>query len=330
MNDTTKVEDRFHTEPKATKPVVATMKFLPEGKQVHEVKQKHLKFTYEKNYPVLERGNYRIKTVDDTGRELWMKEDYFTNANTYLLADKELGFTGPVDDNKLSFTAPDYSVYGKSDPMPDVRKVSFVKKEFDGLDENRLKTESVMQGDLSVPKKTAADFDAGTTMFEYKALSGIPIPKSCATGRDNPPAERPCMTKDELNKVLNLKSEKTVEELQKNKEYFEKVSAPLNSSKTTKENPLLNDMDRLWEKMGTVFPEYRKIDSDGFMTFVKSHFPGRRIEWKCGVLTVDGATTKINKSEVNDAFTGLKNLATPKVADKMVGRLVVKKLKKLF
>ena len=335
MNDTTKVEDRFHSEPKTetktSKPVYATMKFLPEGKQVHEVKQKHLKFTYERNYPVLERRDYRIKTVDDTGRELWMKEDYFTNGNIALYADKELNFSGVVkEENTLPFAAPDYQAYSKE--VPDIRKVNFVKKAFDGLDESKLKekTESIMQGDSEVFKKTAADFDAATTMFEYKALSGIPIPKSCATGRDNPPAERPELTKDELNKVLNLKTEGTKEEQQKNKEYFEKVCAPLNSTKTVKENPLLNDMDRLWEKMGMVFPEYRKMDSDGLMTFIKSHFPGRKIEWKCGTLTVDGAKTKIEKSDVNDAFAGLKNLATPKVADKMVGRLVVKKLKKLF
>jgi len=300
MNDTTqKVEDRFHNaQVKNDKPSLK-MIFCPQGNQIITAKQGGYKFTEGNEYGVLERKDYKIKVVDDSGAERWVKEDYFTLANQALMHDKDCGFTRKQQPNIL------WNGLEIEPSVPDVRKVKLNKGDDDPqLVENSTNT---------------------------KALAGV-----CGLDYHHHKKEAP--------KVLSEKEMKEKGLLGKNQEYitlsgdFSKeavesvVPTPPKPAPipTVKENALLNDIDKLWEKMGTVFPEYRKVNSDGLMDYIKAKLPNRRFEWKCSLLYVDGCATNINKTDVNAVFDGLKKLTTPKMADKLVGKVIVSKLKKLF
>jgi len=75
------------------------MTFAPELPQMIEVKQKNIRFTPDKKYPVFEKrpspsgiGEIFVM-VDDTGREQLISDKYFVPGNINLFADKELGFS---------------------------------------------------------------------------------------------------------------------------------------------------------------------------------------------------------------------------------------------
>lgn len=71
--------------------------FAPEPQQMLEIKQKSLRFTPEKKYPIFEKQISGIGEVyvmlDDVGREQLVSDKYFVPGNTQLFADKELGFS---------------------------------------------------------------------------------------------------------------------------------------------------------------------------------------------------------------------------------------------
>jgi hypothetical protein len=75
------------------------MIFAPELQQMQEVRQKNLRFTPDKRYPVFEKkvspiGMGEIFLMyDDTGREQMVSDKYFVPGNINLFADKELGFS---------------------------------------------------------------------------------------------------------------------------------------------------------------------------------------------------------------------------------------------
>jgi len=73
------------------------MVFSPELPQMAEVKQKNLRFTPEKKYPVFEKregvGGEIFVMIDDTGREQLVSDKYFVPGNVQLMADRELGFS---------------------------------------------------------------------------------------------------------------------------------------------------------------------------------------------------------------------------------------------
>lgn len=105
---------------------VKYMLFCPELQMMPEVKQKNLRFTPDKKYPVFHVQTspsgigeiYRM--VDDTGREQLVSDKYFVPAEAVLLADKELGFSQSAaqrDGGKLYWGGAD------NEPnMPDVRR----------------------------------------------------------------------------------------------------------------------------------------------------------------------------------------------------------------
>lgn len=73
--------------------------FSPELPQMAEVKQKNIRFTPDKKYPVFEKrpsasgmGEVFVM-LDDTGREQLVSDKYFVPGNIQLFADKELGFS---------------------------------------------------------------------------------------------------------------------------------------------------------------------------------------------------------------------------------------------
>lgn len=71
--------------------------FLPEPQQIKEIKEKNLKFTPDKKYPVFEKklgfGGEIFTVVDDLGREQTVSDKFFVPANIQLLGDKELNFS---------------------------------------------------------------------------------------------------------------------------------------------------------------------------------------------------------------------------------------------
>lgn len=72
--------------------------FSPELPQMVEVRQKNLRFTPDKRYPVFEkRPNGALGEVfvmvDDTGREQLVSDKYFIPGKVELFADRELGFS---------------------------------------------------------------------------------------------------------------------------------------------------------------------------------------------------------------------------------------------
>lgn len=100
------------------------MVFYPELHHMTEIKQKNLRFTPDKKYPVFEKregvGGEIFVMIDDTGREQLVSDKYFVPGNVQLLADKELGFSQNQqqrDGGKL------YWGGANPDPdMPDIRR----------------------------------------------------------------------------------------------------------------------------------------------------------------------------------------------------------------
>ena len=105
---------------------VDVMTFAPELHQMTEIKQKNLRFTPDKKYPVYEKkeapgglGEVFVM-VDDTGRQQLVSDKYFVPGNINLFADRELGFSQNQqerDGGKL------YWGSANSEPeMPDIRR----------------------------------------------------------------------------------------------------------------------------------------------------------------------------------------------------------------
>lgn len=71
--------------------------FLPELRQIQEVKQKRLKLTQEKQYAVYEKkmgmsGEFYLIS-DDSGKAEWVASEYFVPAKVTLVGDKEVNFS---------------------------------------------------------------------------------------------------------------------------------------------------------------------------------------------------------------------------------------------
>ena len=85
-------------QPVQQRRVTDYMVYLPEPMHLHQAKQKNLKFTMNKKYPIFERkaapnGGELLVTQDDVGRDQILSDVYFVPANINLIADKELNFS---------------------------------------------------------------------------------------------------------------------------------------------------------------------------------------------------------------------------------------------
>lgn len=296
-NTQTEKQDRFHAsaEKECAAPKAAFyMTYLPQGMQHYKVCQSGYSFTEGKDYPVFEKKDYgahvTLKTIDDSGKERWIKDDYFVPANQRLFADKECGWS--VEGRAMK-VAPTLTFADElNGEMVDLRKLAAKKSE----EEAKEKGYKITIGEWKDP------------LPDTNILAGV--------------ASQPTVTEEEiLTGVKRKRKAKKADGSNYWKSSFDPVS---------KENPLLADLDKLVENMGKVFPEYRKVDTDGLMAYIQGQLPNRKIEWNNGVLTVDGAKTNVLRADVNVAFDGLKKLTTPKMADKLVGKVIVNKLKKLF
>lgn len=98
--------------------------FAPELQQMQEIRQKNLRFTPDKKYPVFEKkegiGGEIFLMVDDAGREQLVSDKYFVPGNINLLGDKELKFSespSQRDGGKLY-----WGNANSGNDMPDIRR----------------------------------------------------------------------------------------------------------------------------------------------------------------------------------------------------------------
>lgn len=76
--------------------------FSPELPLLAEVKQRGLRFTVDKKYPVFKEQQHptgiglALTTLDDNGREQLISDKYFIPAEINLYADREIGFSEDV------------------------------------------------------------------------------------------------------------------------------------------------------------------------------------------------------------------------------------------
>lgn len=96
-NPTVGANPHPHEQGRPRRPV-DWMVFAPELHQMPEVKQKNLRFTPDKKYPVFEKresvgGGEVYVMQDDTGREQLVSDKYFVPGNVNLFGDRELGFS---------------------------------------------------------------------------------------------------------------------------------------------------------------------------------------------------------------------------------------------
>jgi hypothetical protein len=85
-----------HEQNRPRRPV-DLMIFCPELHHMQEIKQKNLRLTPDKKYPIFEKrslpmGGEAYLVLDDNGREQLVSDKYFV-PNTNLFGDKELGFS---------------------------------------------------------------------------------------------------------------------------------------------------------------------------------------------------------------------------------------------
>lgn len=117
-----------HNQQKPNTPArraVDQMVYLPEPMHLHTARQKNLRFTVNKKYPIFEKrpspnGGEIFVTQDDNGREQMISDVYFVPANINLIADKELGFSETKQEKDGGNL---YWGSASSDPgMPDLRR----------------------------------------------------------------------------------------------------------------------------------------------------------------------------------------------------------------
>lgn len=110
-----------------------------------------------------------------------------------------------------------------------------------------------------------------------------------------------------------------------------KAPAVLWSGFCDKGNDLLSPkkLNQLYENLDEVFGE-PPHEFQGVVWFVEGKFPNRKIEWRGKQLYVDGCKLKDFYNKHLKAHKALQEAAGKKVADKVIGTLLVKKLKKLF
>lgn len=93
--------------------IISHMVFDPEILNLHEAKQKKLKFTVGKKYPIYMIEDHPLgltmgqifTTVDDSGKSLTVSDKFFVPANVVLFGENEVdgGFNNETNDIKLSY-----------------------------------------------------------------------------------------------------------------------------------------------------------------------------------------------------------------------------------
>jgi hypothetical protein len=78
MNEATENKDRFY-KPLGELKEQVMLEFAPEPFDLIKIKNQKLSFTVGKKYPLIEKKEYFIKTIDDTEKEVLVNEFYFIN-----------------------------------------------------------------------------------------------------------------------------------------------------------------------------------------------------------------------------------------------------------
>ena len=97
------------------------MVYSPELRQQHEVKNRNIKLTVDKKYPIYEKKlnsngiTNNLKIIDDSGKEVIISDEYFIPGKINLFGDKELGFSENKNEIQLNWA-------GAIDDVPVLRK----------------------------------------------------------------------------------------------------------------------------------------------------------------------------------------------------------------
>jgi len=95
-------QDNFHPHNGNQLRPIKWMLFAPELPLLAEVKQRSLRFTMDKKYPIFKEQPHptgigmALTTIDDSGREQLISDKYFIPAEINLVLDKEIGFTEDI------------------------------------------------------------------------------------------------------------------------------------------------------------------------------------------------------------------------------------------
>lgn len=109
-------------------------------------------------------------------------------------------------------------------------------------------------------------------------------------------------------------------------------ASDLHENATVKDrgNALLDDTFKCAAAISNVFGG-TDVDPDGFIIEIRAHFPQHTIDRKkSNYITIDGATTKINFKEIQESYYNLSKLTSKSTAKKIITKLIIRQIKKLF
>lgn len=95
-------------------------------------------------------------------------------------------------------------------------------------------------------------------------------------------------------------------------------------------NEIMFDGRMCQEAIERVFGPKDPEETGDIIGSIREMFKNHHLMWDEGFLAVNNAKTKISYSDVHKAYAGLKALMTPKIAEKVVSKIVAKKLSKVF
>jgi hypothetical protein len=262
-------------------------------------------FTEDAVYPVLDKIGEglkeKIKTVDNQGNAVWVNSDYFTDANPKLTFGDLYYRNDYLGQNTNCDKLVDQNHFKHRDPVVTLKCENQKSEKVDslywsGLDEKQ-EVPKLRTKDYKLPEKIAVHTNS-------VSLAGLE--------KDVPPPAPTNLTpvQQELNVLAGVKKPSDIDKSCDDKSY--------------------ERIDTVLSKVGKVFKEYRHYNHENIAEEITKAFPKRKIEWREGNLYIDGARTKIAQKDLCNALKTLENLASKKNAEQIIGKLIVKKLKKLF
>lgn len=95
-------------------------------------------------------------------------------------------------------------------------------------------------------------------------------------------------------------------------------------------NAMMFDGAKCQEAIQRVFGPKNPEETGDIIDSIREMVSNHSLVWDDGLLCIDNAKTKISFSDVSKAYCGLKSLMSPKVAEKLVSKIVAKKINKVF
>lgn len=309
MEENTVQNDRFYEEK-------VMLEYAPEPIHMREAIRKG-SFTVGEKYPIIEKGgekdfsfmagvfqggSYKFKTVDDKGVEVWTDEKYFIPA-----------------ERVLTFEETDIGCEWTEELNPDIRKMA----EEQGVERWDVESDCITIKEAKYPIK------------EVNTLAGL-----CESDDSDEDIEDE--TKETVSKKMKRASFRGCGNDSWKSEPFWKTTCtgkrPMRDNRyeitegvvKDEGNDMMYDADKCLAAMSKVFGNNEVVDPDDIINSIREIVWDHILTWEDGLLTVDGAKTKIAYTDVQKAYSGLKTLVSASVAEKNVSKLVARKLRKLF